>query len=168
MTTKPAKKSATPAPFKSYLANKCLVGYGLFNGIINGAIAYAMHMGAPDKTYGLPDILPDFALTGVLLGVILMACVIPLTRADARKGAVDLASTDATSMLPMPTNVVAAAVAVGLGAALVMTGIGALATLVLPMPLGLMGLTVFKGCMCAIGGATAGYLSIDYVVRKAA
>lgn len=157
-----------PTPFKSYLANKCLIGYGLFNGIINGAIAYAMHMGTPDKTYGLPDILPDFVLTGVLLGVILLACVIPLAKADARKGVVDLASTDARSMLPMPTNVVAAAVATGLGAAAVMTGIGALVSLVLPMPLGLVGFTIFKGCMCAVGGATAGYLSIDYVARKAA
>ena len=168
MPTESAEKSATPTPFKSYLANKCLVGYGLFNGIINGAIAYAMHMGTPDKTYGLGDVLPDFALTGILLGIILMACVIPLTRSDARKGTVDLASADAKSMLPMPTNVVAAAAVVGLGAAVVMTGIGALASLVLPMPVGLVGFTIFKGVMCAVGGATAGYLSIDYVARKAA
>ena len=81
--------AATPArpakPFNSYLLNKCIIGYGVINGIINAVIFYLLHMGEPEALLGHADIFHDFALTGVLLGLLLFVIVVPLTRMDLRK-----------------------------------------------------------------------------------
>lgn len=37
--------------FKSYLANKCIIGYGIINGIVNAAIFFGMNASNPDVTF---------------------------------------------------------------------------------------------------------------------
>ena len=40
----PAAPTRSAKPFNSYLLNKCIVGYGIINGIINAVIFYLMHL----------------------------------------------------------------------------------------------------------------------------
>ena len=82
----PAAPTRSAKPFNSYLLNKCIVGYGIINGIINAVIFYLMHLSEPELLFSEADIFHDFALTGVLLGILLFVIVVPLTRMDLRKG----------------------------------------------------------------------------------
>ena len=45
-----------------------------------------MHLSEPELLFSEADIFHDFALTGVLLGILLFVIVVPLTRMDLRKG----------------------------------------------------------------------------------
>ncbi len=81
----PAAPTRSAKPFNSYLLNKCIVGYGIINGIINAVIFYLMHLSEPELLFSEADIFHDFALTGVLLGILLFVIVVPLTRMDLRK-----------------------------------------------------------------------------------
>ena len=79
---KTSKIAKAPKSFKSYALNKCLIGYGVVNGIINAAIFAGINAGAPDAMFGMHDIVHDLAFTGLLLGMLLFACVLlplPLT-----------------------------------------------------------------------------------------
>lgn len=87
---KTSKIAKAPKSFKSYALNKCLIGYGVVNGIINAAIFAGINAGAPDAMFGMHDIVHDLAFTGLLLGMLLFACVVPLTRMDLRKGVFSL------------------------------------------------------------------------------
>lgn len=82
----PAAPTRSAKPFNSYLLNKCIVGYGIINGIINAVIFYLMHLSEPELLFSEADVFHDFALTGVLLGILLFVIVVPLTRMDLRKG----------------------------------------------------------------------------------
>ncbi|MFR3451957.1 MAG: hypothetical protein ACLTSX_10890 [Collinsella sp.] len=42
--------AAETKEFKSYLANKCIIGYGIINGIVNAAIFFGMNASNPDVT----------------------------------------------------------------------------------------------------------------------
>ncbi len=158
-------ETAHPAkPFKSYLLNKCLIGYGVINGVINGIICYLINMGNPTGTFGFSAILMDFALTGILLGVILMECVLPATRSDIRKNSFVLPDYVDGWQKHLPRGNIAGAVVIGLATMVVSLAIGAVFSLVLPLPLNLMQMVVFKAILCAVIGAFAGYLSIYKVV----
>ncbi|MEI3307543.1 MAG: hypothetical protein V8R48_01565 [Eggerthella lenta] len=155
--------------FSAYVSNKCIIGYGLINGIVNAAVFAAMHAAQPDVVFGLPDIAVDLALTGLILGVILFACVVPLTRHDLNAGrfACPEAFPGAVRLLPrsyagamLALGLVAAVAAVALGAALALV-----VSIVLPLPLPFLPMMALKGCVCACIGALSGYLTISYVVR---
>lgn len=64
---KTSKIAKAPKSFKSYALNKCLIGYGVVNGIINAAIFAGINAGAPDAMFGMHDIVHDLAFTGLLL-----------------------------------------------------------------------------------------------------
>lgn len=155
--------------FSAYAANKCVIGYGLINGIVNAGVFAAMHAANTEVTFGLPDILTEMALTGAILGIILFACVVPLTRHDlnaerfARPESLPsivrlMPRSYAGSMLVLGLVAAVAAVAVGLALALIVG-------IVLPLPLPFVPMMVLKGCVCACVGALSGYLTISYVVR---
>ena len=61
---KTSKIAKAPKSFKSYALNKCLIGYGVVNGIINAAIFAGINAGAPDAMFGMHDIVHDLAFTG--------------------------------------------------------------------------------------------------------
>ena len=158
---KTSKIAKAPKSFKSYALNKCLIGYGVVNGIINAAIFAGINAGAPDAMFGMHDIVHDLAFTGLLLGMLLFACVVPLTRMDLRKGVFSLPGA-AGGAFPLVSSILG----VGALAAVVMTGAGALLSLALPAAgATVTGMMFLKGLVCALGGAVAGWFTISFVVR---
>lgn len=77
---------AAAKDYQSYLKNKCIVGYGIVNGIVNALIFMGMHAGDADITFAAGKVVEEIALTGALLGLILTWCVVPLTKMDFNKG----------------------------------------------------------------------------------
>ncbi|BCS57355.1 hypothetical protein ADLECEL_12400 [Adlercreutzia equolifaciens subsp. celatus] len=75
-----AKSPKAPLSFTSYALNKCLIGYGVVNGIINAAIFAGLHAAAEGATFDMGAVVSDLSFTGLLLGMLLFACVVPLTR----------------------------------------------------------------------------------------
>ncbi|MCH3968803.1 MAG: hypothetical protein PHR15_07425 [Atopobiaceae bacterium] len=154
-----------PKPLESYLLNKCLIGYGLINGIINALIFFLLHMGDRTATFSLTAILMDLALTGFLLGLLLYLIVAPMTRSDLRKGSF---STEGARQLGfIPAGTFLASLVVGAVCMVVLLVVGGLLALVLPQPLSFTGMLVLKGCLCAVAGAIAGYLTINKVAAAA-
>lgn len=78
MTDTTTAAAIAPKAYGAYALNKCLIGDGVINGVLNAGIFYLMHMADTGATFGLTDVLVDFAMTGLLLGIILAAIVIPL------------------------------------------------------------------------------------------
>lgn len=155
--------------FPAYVSNKCIIGYGLINGIVNAGVFAAMHAGDTAVTFGLADIAMDLALTGLILGMLLFAIVVPLTRGDLKAGrfARPEALPAAARILPRPyagslfvLGIVAAVAAVAVGMVLALV-VG----VVVPLPLPFALMMVLKGCVCALVGALSGYLTIVYVAR---
>ena len=164
-----AAAPARPAkPFNSYLLNKCIVGYGIINGIINAVIFYLMHLPEPELLFSEADIFHDFALTGVLLGILLFVIVVPLTRMDLRKGVFsgpNVANLGGAASL-VPASYAPALLVATVAATVSLMGVGAFACVLLPLPLTVTGLMLLKGLVCACAGAVAGYITICYVVRS--
>ena len=129
---KTSKTPKAPKSFKSYALNKCLIGYGVVNGIINAAIFAGINAGAPDAMFGMHDIVHDLAFTGLLLGMLLFACVVPLTRMDLRKGVFSLPGAAGGAFPLVSSSYAVSILGVGALAAVVMTGAGALLSLALP------------------------------------
>ena len=122
---KTPKIAKAPKSFKSYALNKCLIGYGVVNGIINAAIFAGINAGAPDAMFGMHDIVHDLAFTGLLLGMLLFACVVPLTRMDLRKGVFSLPGAAGGAFPLVSSSYAVSILGVGALAAVVMTGAGA-------------------------------------------
>ena len=61
---------AAAKDYQSYLKNKCIVGYGIVNGIVNALIFMGMHAGDADITFAAGKVVEEIALTGALLGLI--------------------------------------------------------------------------------------------------
>lgn len=164
----PTAAERTAKPFVSYLLNKCIVGYGIVNGIINAIVFYLMHRGEPDAVFGEAAIFHDFALTGALLGILLFIIVVPLTRKDVRKGAfiVPRAANLGGAASLVPASYAPALLVTAIAATVTIMGVGAIACVLLPVPLPLMGLMALKGFCCACAGAAAGYCTVCYVVRS--
>lgn len=155
--------------FSAYAANKCVVGYGLINGLVNAAVFAAMHAAQPEAAFGVPDIMTDLSLTGLILGIILFACVVPLTRHDLNAGRFARPEETPSAARLLPRSYVGAMLLLGLVAAVAAVATGmALALvvgIVLPLPLHFVPMMVLKGCVCACIGALSGFLTISYVVR---
>lgn len=167
MTDTTTAAAIAPKAYGAYALNKCLIGDGVINGVLNAGIFYLMHMADTGATFGLTDVLVDFAMTGLLLGIILAAIVIPLTRKDRDKGVFAVPRDGSCGIgAHLPRNAVGAAICVGLVGLVVMPAAGALVCLALPMPLGFVSMMVLKGCLCAAFGALAGYLSIGKVAAE--
>lgn len=163
---KTSKIAKAPKSFKSYALNKCLIGYGVVNGIINAAIFAGINAGAPDAMFGMHDIVHDLAFTGLLLGMLLFACVVPLTRIDLRKGVFSLPGAAGGAFPLVSSSYAVSILGVGALAAVVMTGAGALLSLALPAAgATVTGMMFLKGLVCALGGAVAGWFTISFVVR---
>lgn len=169
VATPGAAMPARPAkPFNSYLLNKCIIGYGVINGIINAAVFYLLHMGDPNALFGETDIFHDFALTGVLLGILLFVIVVPLTRMDLRKGIFsgpDAANLGGAASL-VPASYAPALLVTTVAATVALMGTGAFAATLLPLPLTVTGMMLLKCFVCACAGGIAGYFTICYVVRS--
>ena len=162
----PAAPTRSAKPFNSYLLNKCIVGYGIINGIINAVIFYLMHLSEPELLFSEADIFHDFALTGVLLGILLFVIVVPLTRMDLRKGVFSLPGAAGGAFPLVSSSYAVSILGVGALAAVVMTGAGALLSLALPAAgATVTGMMFLKGLVCALGGAVAGGFTISFVVR---
>ena len=160
-----AKSPKAPLSFTSYALNKCLIGYGVVNGIINAAIFAGLHAAAEGATFDMGAVVSDLSFTGLLLGMLLFACVVPLTRMDLRKNVFKLPA--GAGAFPLVSGSYAVSIlAVGALATVFMTGIGALLSLALPVGgATVTGMMILKGLVCACGGAVAGYFTISFVVR---
>ena len=121
---KTSKTPKAPKSFKSYALNKGLIGYGAVNGVINAAIFAGINAGAPDTMFGMHDIVHDLAFTGLLLGMLLFACVVPLTRMDLRKGVFSLSGAAGGAFPLVSSSYAVSILGVGALAAVVMTGAG--------------------------------------------
>lgn len=164
----PAAPTRSAKPFNSYLLNKCIVGYGIINGIINAVIFYLTHLSEPELLFSEADVFHDFALTGVLLGILLFVIVVPLTRMDLRKGVFsgpNVANLGGAASL-VPASYAPALLVATVAATVSLMGVGAFACVLLPLPLTVTGLMLLKGLVCACAGAVAGYITICYVVRS--
>lgn len=152
--------AAATKEYKSYLANKCIIGYGIINGIVNALIFFGMNASNPDATFTAAKVVEEIVLTGALLGLILTWCVVPLTKMDLRKN-VYKADADRNGMITkLPGGAVTLSIPVGIIAAVVAGALAWVFTLVLPMPLTRTGMMIFKGCMCAVVGCLSGYIVV--------
>lgn len=152
--------AAETKEFKSYLANKCIVGYGIINGIVNAAIFFGMNASDPSVTFAADKVLEEIVLTGALLGLILTWCVVPLTKMDLRKN-VYKADVERDGLISkLPGGAFTLSIPVGIVAAVVAGILAWVFSMVLPMPLTRTGMMVFKGCMCAIVGSLSGYIVV--------
>lgn len=166
MAKSPAKNPKAPKSFKSYALNKCLIGYGVVNGVINAAIFAGINAGAPDAVFGMHDIVHDIAFTGLLLGMLLFACVVPLTRADLKHGKFALPTAGQGTFSLMPASYVGSIALTGAVAMVAMTGLSAVVSLFVPAAgLSVAAMMVLKGVLCAAGGAVAGWCTLSFVVR---
>lgn len=129
---------------------------------------YLMHLSEPELLFSEADIFHDFALTGVLLGILLFVIVVPLTRMDLRKGVFsgpNVANLGGAASL-VPASYAPALLVATVAATVSLMGVGAFACVLLPLPLTVTGLMLLKGVVCACAGAVAGYITICYVVRS--
>ena len=152
----------------SYVLNKCVIGYGIVNGVVNAVIFYLMHAGDPLATFDRASIALDMTLTGVLLSLILMACAVPLTRHDMKRQAFDSSEPLEGWRANLSKSPVAAALLVAAASTAVTVGVAMGASLLLPLPLGVIPMMVFKGVLCALAGGVSGCLSIYYAIARPA
>lgn len=152
--------AAETKEFKSYLANKCIIGYGIINGIVNAAIFFGMNASNPDVTFAAGKVVEEIVLTGALLGLILTWCVVPLTKMDLRKN-VYKADADRNGIIAkLPGGAITLSIPVGIIAAALAGALALAFTMFLPMPLTRTGMMIFKGCMCSVVGALSGYIVV--------
>ncbi len=154
-------------PFAAYMRHKCLIGYGVINGIINAVIFYLLHNADAGAVFTLADAAHDVAFTGLLLGPLLFACVVPLTKMDRGHGAFKADEGDALLCCPMPRSYGVSMLLIALVCAVAMTGACTLA-MQLTGTLGLGAMTLLKGVLCAFGGAVSGYLTLSFCQRHRA
>lgn len=162
---KTPKKAAKPKTLKAYVLNKSLIGYGVINGVINGLVAYLINMGNPSGYFEWTNVLLDFAITGLLLGAILAACVLPMTRKDVRNGIVILPTALTGWRTRMPKGTAATIIFCGVVGAVLMPLVGVIVPLVFG-PMSLMGFVFYKGVFCALLGALMGCLCIYKVIAE--
>lgn len=151
---------AAAKDYQSYLKNKCIVGYGIVNGIVNALIFMGMHAGDADITFAAGKVVEEIALTGALLGLILTWCVVPLTKMDFNKGVYPGNSEGYGWLAKLPKKSIPLSIVVGIIALVVATPLAWLCTFVLPLPLSRTGMMIFKGVMCAVAGCVSGYVVI--------
>lgn len=147
--------------FNNYLLEKCLIGNGIINGILNAIIFYTLEKGTPDKIFHTQDVVMDFAFTGFLLGFLLPLIVFPLTQKDITSGKFTLPEGTNKIANLLPNKKILSALVIGVIAMVLMVSIAFVCVSLLGLtPLTVKAMGIFKGIMCAIAGATAGYLTI--------
>lgn len=156
--------SARAKPFPAYALNKCLIGYGLINGVINAIVFRLMYLGQESVTFDYGHVIADLAMTSLFIGLILFLCAVPLTKMDVRKGHVQLPRTDGLASF-VPRRYPLALVAVGALTCVVTTGVTALVAMALPLPLGVVAMMVLKGLLCGFAGGVSGLFAMAYVLR---
>ena len=140
---------AAAKDYQSYLKNKCIVGYGIINGVVNALIFMGMHAGDVSITFAAGKVVEEIALTGA-----------PLTKMDFNKG-VYLGNSEGYGWLAkLPKKAIPLSAVVGVIALAVATPLAWLCSFVLPLPLSRIGMMIFKGVMCAIAGCVSGYIVI--------
>lgn len=159
-----ASGAKPPKPFASYALSKCIVGYGIINGIINAAIFAAMHGDASNALFSFKAVAHDMALTGALLGMLLFVIVVPLTKADFRKGRFS-GPGETGQLAPLPRSFALATVAMGVIGLVAAVGVAEALCLMLPLPLDVSEMMLLKGTCCAMVGCLSGYFTISWVVR---
>ncbi|MGN1031850.1 MAG: hypothetical protein ACI4PU_00170 [Intestinibacter sp.] len=153
--------------FKSYLLSKCLIGYGLVNGIINAIIFYFMERGHLGKLFEARDIITDFAFTTFSLGAILALIVIPLIAKDMEKGKFKADNRTHKIEKYLPEHILLIALVVGLIACFISVALSAIVVyLFKASPLNITQMMIFKGIICSIAGAISGYLCIIKVAYR--
>lgn len=147
--------------FNTYLLEKCLIGNGIINGILNAIIFYAMEKGHPDAIFMTTDIVIDLAITSLILGAILSLIVLPMTVKDVNAGKV--ARQEKANKIAgfLPKNKFASALVIGIITMVITAVISWVAVMVFSLsPLTVKTMGIFKGVMCAVAGMVAGYLTI--------
>lgn len=153
--------------FKSYLLSKCLIGYGLVNGIINAIIFYFMERGHLDKVFEAKDIISDFAFTTFLLGSLLALIVIPMIAKDMEKGKFKADNRVHKIEQFLPDHILLISLVVGLIACFISVALSAVIVYLFnASPLNVTQMMIFKGVICSIAGAISGYLCIIKVVYR--
>lgn len=153
--------------FKKYLLSKCLIGYGLINGIVNAIIFYFMERGHLDKIFDGRDIITDFAFTTFSLGLILALIVIPMTAKDMEKGEFKAENRTHKIEKYLPNHILLTSLVVGLIACVISVILSALIVFVFKAsPLNVIQMMIFKGIICSIAGAISGYLCIIKVAYR--
>ncbi|MEG1750308.1 MAG: hypothetical protein RR241_00890 [Raoultibacter sp.] len=147
-------------PLKAYLLEKCLISFGVINGIVNAVIFYAMHAADTSITFDFAGIVGDIAITTVVLGLILYLLVTPLTRKDVTADKFDIDEAAGFLGARLPQGKALSVVLATFIPALAITILVALCALLLPLPLTIIPMMIFKGFACAIAGAFAGYITV--------
>lgn len=147
--------------FKKYLLEKCLIGNGIINGIINALIFYAMHKSEPNTTFATTDIVIDLSETSLILGFLLALIVFPLTAKDLNSGKINKQESTNKIVGFLPKNKYASALVIGIITMFIIAPITwALVVILNLSPRTVKSMTIFKGIMCAIAGMIAGFITI--------
>lgn len=159
------KAKSQPKTFPAYALNKCLIGYGLINGIINGVIFWLLHLAQPDALFDQATLATDMAITSMFLGLILFAVAVPLTKHDLKTKSFLLPKKfDGLSKI-LPRNYVGSLLITGIFTSVVMASFTALIAFALPLPLELLPAALLKCVLCSLAGALSGYLAIMFTTR---
>lgn len=147
--------------FNKYLLEKCLIGNGIINGIINAMVFYAMHKSEPNATFMTTDIVIDLAATSLILGFLLALIVLPLTAKDLNSGKITRQESANKIVGFLPKNKYASALVIGLVTMVIIAPITWIAVMILNLsPLTVKSMGIFKGIMCAVAGMIAGCMTI--------
>ena len=145
--------------FNKYLLEKCLIGNGIINGIINALIFFAMHKSEPNTTFMTTDIVIDLSATSLILGFLLALIVFPLTAKDLNAGKIQEGANKIVGFLPK--NKYASALVIGLVTMVIIAPITWALVMVLNLsPMTVKSMGIFKGIMCAVAGMIAGFMTI--------
>lgn len=147
-----------------YFLEKCFIGNGVINGIVNALIFYGAESAHKDKMFSLTDVLKDISFTVFLLGLLLVLIVHPLTVKDIKSGKLEKASEPSKLLKVLPKKKGLASLVVGLIAVAICVPLTALAAVALKLtPITYTGMGIFKGVICAIAGTLSGYLTVVHV-----
>lgn len=151
--------------FNKYLLEKCLIGNGIINGIINSIVFYAMHKSEPDAIFMTTDIVVDLAATSLILGFILALIVFPFTARDLNAGKITRQEGANKIVGFLPQNKYACALVIGIVTMIIIIPITwATVTILNLSPLTVKSMGIFKGIMCTLAGMIAGCMTILKVV----
>ena len=143
--------------FNKYLLEKCLIGNGIINGIINALIFFAMHKSEPNTTFMTTDIVIDLSATSLILALI----VFPLTAKDLNAGKITRQEGANKIVGFLPKNKYASALVIGIITMVIIAPITWALVMVLNLsPMTVKSMGIFKGIMCAVAGMIAGFMTI--------
>ena len=160
------KRWVSSLDYKSYLKNKCFIGYGLINGIINAIIFYLINRSDMLKAYTFGSALEEMAMTTLLLGLILTWCVVPLTKKDLNS-VVYIKGSISKIASKLPKGAIALSIVVGLICLVAGSLVSSIIVTILGCSFNAWTMMVVKGIVCALTGALAGYLVIESVSYNA-